>query len=434
MGQPVKRAVVVAAGQDAEAATDLLRTDGWQVLRSGDGTADEAKPSLLVVDEWTAETAPQVMAARRAGIPVTVLAELILERTPRRVVAVTGTAGKTTTSRLLATILAHDALAPLITPHGRAANAWPNAALVGQALVAGGPLVVELTSTHLCYMEAWSGPDVAVVTNLWPDHVELHGSLAAYVAAKRRILVRSDRPMVLNADDHRGRALLDPPRSHDVVWFSQSTAVPRGAWLENGVLRVRWDGSVDDVAVIGPAARWMHPGAVVAAAAAALACGARPAAIATALASAPQLPHRFHEVGQVAGVRVIDDSMAATPAKASAAIGRCDPCTLVLIVGGDAAVDGRAVHADPDGRAALEQAIDRAANAAHLIAFGTAAARIADRCESTITTPTLGDAIAVAADLAQTGSTILLAPMFPVVQPERATFGERMLRTIADRR
>lgn len=425
--------MVVAAEPDAQAATGLLHADGWQVLPPDDSAADRAGLSLLVVDEWTADTAPHVMAARRAGVRVSVLAELILERTPRQVIAVTGTAGKTTTSHLLARMLAHDGRAPLIAPQGRAANAWPNASLLDAALVDGGPLIAELTSTHLCFMDTWPGPDVAVVTNLWPDHVELHGSLAAYVAAKRRILRRCDRPVVLNADDHHGQALLGPPSSNEVVWFSQSTAVGRGAWMESGRLRVRFDGVVHDVADIDPMARWMHPGAIVAAAAAALSCGAEPAAIADAIAEAPQLPHRFHEIGRVAGIRVIDDSMAATPAKAAAAIARCDPSTLVLIVGGLSAIDGRVVHDDPAARAAVEQAIDQATAAAHLVAFGTAAERVAQRCSSAIITPTLADAVAVAAKLARTGDTILLAPMFPMAQPERAAFADGMLRAITSR-
>lgn len=433
MGNHAQRAVVVAAGPDARAAADLLLADGWQVLQTDAGLRGLLDASLLVVDEWTAETAPHVVAARRAGVRVTVLAELILERTPRRVVAITGTAGKTTTARLLAAMLAHGGMAPLIAPQGRAANAWPNASLLPGVFVDGGPLVAELTSTHLCYMDRWPGPDVAVVTNLWSDHIELHGSLAAYVSAKRRLLRRPDRPVVVNADDRHGRALLGPPASDDLVWCSSSATVPRGAWLEDRRLRIRWNGVVDTVMALAPPQRWMHPTAIVAASAAALACGATPDAIAAGIAGASRLPHRFDEVGTVAGIRVIDDAMAATPDKARAAITRCDPATLVLIVGGDAEVDGRAVHADPASRAALEQTIDQAGGAAHLIAFGTAGARIADRCASAVQVLTFADAVDHAAARARSGDTILLAPMFPMAQPQRATFAEQMLQALAGR-
>ena len=432
MGQPAQRAVVVGTGPDADAAAALLHADGWVVDHQTGATPTHPGASLLVVDEWTAETAPHVVAARRAGSRVTVLAELILERTPRSVVAVTGTAGKTTTARLLATILTHARREPLITPDGRAANAWPNASLVEPALHDGDMLVAELTSTHLCYMDGWTGPDVAVVTNLWPDHVELHGSLAAYVAAKQRILRRRDRPVAVNADDAAGQALLGPPASSDVAWFSQCAPVPHGAWIQDGRLHIRWDGVHQDVWAVDHTSGWMHPTAVVAAAAAAMWCGAGSEAIAAGVAAAEQLPHRFHDLGEVAGIRVIDDAMAATPVKASAAISRCDLETLVVLVGGDAQVDGRVVHADPAADAALRQAITLASGAAHLIGFGTAGALVADQCPATIRVPTLTDAITVAAQRARAGDTILLAPMFPMAQSDRVIFAGRMRHMIAD--
>ncbi|MGB1377442.1 MAG: hypothetical protein ACPG7S_06420, partial [Miltoncostaeaceae bacterium] len=92
------RAVVrVGDARDARAAERIVAARGHAVDRG------EVRPgdALLVVDEWTREHDPHVVRARALGVPVTVLAELVMNSLPRPVVAVTGTAGKTSTCRAL---------------------------------------------------------------------------------------------------------------------------------------------------------------------------------------------------------------------------------------------------------------------------------------------------------------------------------------------
>lgn len=433
MTRSAKSATIVGAGPDARAAGHLLARAGWAVTRNATPPRRLGDTSLLIVDEWTAETAPHVVAARQRGVRVSVLAELILASTPRTVVGVTGTAGKTTTCRLIAAMLDAAGMDPLINPQGRAANAWPDHAMVEAAAEAGGWLVAELTSTHLCYMDTWRGPDVAVVTNIWPDHVELHGSLDAYVAAKRRIVKRVDRPVVLNADDVIGRTLLGRPPSDDLVEFSTSAPVGRGAWIDGARIRLRWEGVTDDVGPYDEASTWMHPGATACAVAAARACGVETEAIAAGLAAAAELPHRFDRIGEVSGVQVIDDSMAATPTKAMASIARLDAHTLVVIVGGLDTIDERAVHADASESQALHEAFELAARARLVIAFGAAGRRVAGDIGGAQWVETLRQGVDVAADHACAGDTILLAPMFPMPQSERAAFGPDQLAALARR-
>ena len=123
-------------------------------------------------------------------------ADLLLRFSPVPVLGVTGTAGKTTTARLAEAMLRASGTDVLTADDAPADNAWPTASLVERALAAphdtrGGYrsaiwCVAELTSNHLAVCSA--SPRIACITNVWPDHVDQHGSLGAYLEAKRRIV------------------------------------------------------------------------------------------------------------------------------------------------------------------------------------------------------------------------------------------------------
>jgi UDP-N-acetylmuramoylalanine--D-glutamate ligase len=336
-----------------------------------DLTAAAARCDVLIADEWTPESAPQVRAARAAGARVTCLAEIVLERAAVPVVGITGTAGKTTACHRLAAMLDGAVRPYAMGRTARAANAWPDAALLEAAATLRPPavIVMELTSSHLAFMAR--SPQVAVVTCFWPDHVELHGSVAAYRAAKERI-VRFQRPGDL--------ALLGPG-----VDFAAPARVERFAG---------------------------DPAAAVA-----RALGLEPVAV-----DVP-LPHRFNEVAVVGGVQIVDDSMAATPAKAERGIRRAGPCT-VLLAGGD---DGGGVHGDATEQDALARAC-AAADGLRVVAFGPAAPRIVAHLPAAEVVADLRAAVARGLALAAPGDTLLLAPMFPLTMAEREGFAARFSR------
>lgn len=402
-------------------------------MRVGPGTlgavteAPSPEGGTLWVDEWTGETAPAVRRAREAGIPVRHPAQRLFDRTPLPALGVTGTAGKTTATHLAAAMLEAAGIPVVMNRAGRAGNAWPEPGLLDVPAPAGAWLVTELTSTHLCYLELGAAPRVALVTCLWPDHIELHGSLEAYVAAKRRILdgQPADGWAVLNADDADGRALLGPPRAANLAEFSVHRPMARGAWVAGDRLRIRWDGPITDVCAMADTPGWAHPAAVAGAAAAALAAGAGPDALAAALASAPALPHRMRPVGTLDGSPVVDDAMAATPSKAHAALARHPDRSVVLLAGGDDALPGTRVHADPREEARLRDACREAARAARaVICFGPAARRLLPLLEGVHTevVADLDAAVAAARPHLGPGVTLLLSPMFPMPQEDRARF------------
>ena len=180
-------------------------------------------------------------------------ADLLLRYSPLPVLGVTGSAGKTTTARLAEAMLRASGIEVLTSADAPADNAWPTAGLVARALAARPPAwcVAELTSNHLAVCMA--SPRIACITNVWPDHVDQHGSLAAYVAAKRRVVAfqGTDDWAVVNADDPGALALAAGARARVLPVTTRGSARDPGAGVDGERLVVRLGGTVHD---LGPAA------------------------------------------------------------------------------------------------------------------------------------------------------------------------------------
>ena len=318
----------------------------------------------------------------------------------------------------------------------RAGNLWPTADLLDRlgaetaaapsspASAAGPTLLLELTSSHLAFMR--SSPSVAAVISFWPDHLELHGDLARYRAAKETI-VRHQRPgdaVVVNADDaSAGFAAVTPAVPSE---FSLRHAVERGAYLDptRGVVVVRPGAE----SALGPLqAGAPHPANVLAAAAIAAAAGAGPTAIEEGILTAPPVPWRAQPRGTIAGIPVLDDGMAATPLKTTATLAAYPDRSIVLIAGGLDDAGGGPVHATPEEHALLERACDEIARVARTaVVFGEGGVRLAAllqlRRVDTRAAESLADAVAVAVDHAGGAQAIVFSPLFPLPHEERARF------------
>lgn len=405
---------------DARAAREELARRG---LEESVGTAPY---DLLVVDEWTAEGDPAVQAARRDGIPVTLLAELVLERARGPVVGVTGTAGKTSTCRALEWILLEAGRQVAISSTARSANAWPDHSLAGGC----GPDVVtiaELTSTHLCHMGSVH-PDVAVVTTIRPDHVELHGSVQAYVDAKRRLVehLTGDDVLVLPCDDPATVHAIGA-RPARAAWFGAPASADElpgdGAFSAGPQVLLQWVGQEARcrAPVHGTAAR-----AAMAAATAAMAVGVPPAVVARALAGIPPVAHRMRAASGPRGITLVDDSMAATPLKGLAAVQSLGAGDVVLVVGGDDAPQGVAVHASPEEAEQLTRALDEGRRRARtMVVFGPAGARVARHVAVDAEAPDVDGALDIAIAACPDGGTVLVSPMFPMRPEEREAVAAR---------
>lgn len=258
-------------------------------------------------------------------------------------VGVTGTKGKSTTSNLIATILARDPSHPVELGGN---NGKP---LIGRAvtLPAETRVVIELSELQLPSLH--STVDVGVFTNVTVDHLDRHGSVSAYRSVKRLLADRiaDDGVMVVNLDDPVVAAYAGIGRV-ETVGYRLSSPVPGGVGIVDGwivaagVQRApRFGGGV---AATGPSGRIMPVGEValpgehslsnvLAAISVALIAGVAPDAIRSAVSSFTGIPHRLETVAVVSGVRYVNDSQATQPDAVAAAV-RSFPKPLILIAGG----------------------------------------------------------------------------------------------------
>ena len=310
---------------------------------------------VVVKSPGVPREATLVAAARRLGIPVWSEVELGFRLLPgSRFVGVTGTNGKTTTAELLGAIFREA---------GRDVAVAGNVGTPLTSVREAEWVVCELSSFQLEDVDEFSC-DVAVLLNLEPDHLDRHGSFAAYRDAKLRIFERA-----------------------------RARIVPRGLGLE-GI-----EFAADDALPAEPLIRGEHNRENAAAAtAAARAAGIADDAVAEALRTFPGVPHRLELVGERNGVRFVNDSKATNVAAALRALAAYRDEHVHLILGGS-----------PKGEdfAPLAAAIGPNVLSVHLI--GAEAARLAeviagDRDE------TLEAAVAHAVRLASPGDVVLLSP------------------------
>ncbi len=267
---------------------------------------------------------PVIAAAYAAGVPVDNDIGLFFRalssgawddlETPPKVVAVTGSNGKSTTSALIHHIL---------TEAGREAQLAGN---IGRGVLdidppgEGGVVVLELSSYQTELARALT-PDVAVFTNLSPDHLDRHAGLGGYFAAKRRLFAEGgpDRA-VIGVDEPEGRYLanqLSTARSDDrVIRISAAQKLSGPGWIvqaRKGFLtewrKGRQVGAIDLREIPGLPGAHNHQNAC-AAYAAARTLGLGPRQIEAALRSFQGLPHRSQIVAERDGVRFVNDSKA----------------------------------------------------------------------------------------------------------------------------
>ncbi|HKY66157.1 MAG TPA: UDP-N-acetylmuramate--L-alanine ligase, partial [Acidimicrobiales bacterium] len=283
----------------------------------------------VVVSTATPADDPDVVAARERGLPVmhraSALAALCASRPT---VAVAGTHGKTTTSALLTTILAGTGRSPGWVVGSPIPQLGRSAAWGGD-----GPLVVEADESDGTFLAL--DADLAIVTNVEPDHLENWGGEAALRSAFREFARALPGPLVLCADDAGARSLATA--SDDVVTYglepgADYRVVDPVSWSTGVAFTVRHDGT--DTRVELPQAPGVHNATnATGALAVAHRLGVPLADGAAALAGFQGVARRFERRGEAAGVTVVDD-YAHLPTEVAAALeaGRSGPWSRVVAV------------------------------------------------------------------------------------------------------
>ncbi|MDQ7857547.1 MAG: UDP-N-acetylmuramoyl-L-alanine--D-glutamate ligase [Armatimonadota bacterium] len=345
----------------------------------------------------------RVREAAERGARLSSLTHLFFETWPGPIAGITGTNGKFTVATLLAAMLEAAGI-----PHVVSGNDRTHTPALYRLDVASPRtwLVLEISNRQL--VDLPYSPRLAVVTNIAPHHLDDHGTMEAYVEAKRTIVRHQTAAdaAVLNADDPAVAAFADglPATVH---WFSRRGPVARGAFVRDRTIVLPDAGPVLSVTALAvPGAHTVEN--ALAAAAAAAAAGTPVHAIADALRAFRGLPYRFRLVAERDGVRFYEDSLGTNPTSAAAAIAAMDR-PFHLIAG------GLRKGARPEDFAPMVAALGPApVRGAYLI--GATAAVLAEAIGKVASRPpvvaagTLEAAMAAAWAAAVPGEAILLSP------------------------
>jgi UDP-N-acetylmuramoylalanine--D-glutamate ligase len=384
----------------AEMADDRrLRAAGVRLELGEHRPQTLTESDLIVLSPGVSLHQPQVAAARRAGIAVMGEIELASRWLSGRIVAITGTKGKSTTTTLA----------------GRMFNAGGLKALVGGNI--GTPLssqvadstpetfhIVEVSSFQLETTDAFH-PWIAVLLNFSPDHLDRHSSVEEYAQAKMKIFAnQTDQDWaVINADDPETLAMARKIRARRLD-FSPHRSVKEGIVIKKGMIRdVRDGGDVPLVPLSSIQLIGLHLRAdVMAAAAVARIAGVAPEAMVRAVESFAGLEHALEPVATIDGVRFVNDSKATNVEAARRAIESFDE-GLVVILGGRF----------KGGDLSLLAAPLRERKATAVVAIGEAQPLIQTALEGAVPVhlaANLSSAVRQAFTLTPPGGTVLLSP------------------------
>ena len=361
---------------------------------------------LLILSGGVPSDLPLVQDALARGIPISNDSQLFLELTPSKVIGITGSAGKTTTTMLVGRMLK-------AMEGGQVRRAWVGGNIGNPLITDVGQMtesdiaVMELSSFQLEWMTR--APHIAAILNIAPNHLDRHATMQAYVAAKAHILDFQTAAdiAILNREDTATWALSE--RASGRVWAFGHAELPAGQlgafvrgesiWLRNeeGERAIL---PLADIELIG-AHNQLN---VVAAVTNAAAAGASAEAIQNGVRGFRGAPHRLEWVRSLNGVDWYNDSIATAPQRAEAALRSFDR-PVVLLLG------GRDKRLPWDDLAQLA-----AKKARHVVLFGEAAPMLTDVFKKAAPTlasslaPDLARAVKAAAAATQPGDLVLLSP------------------------
>ena len=272
--------------------------------------------------------APELAAAVARGSVLTSEMEAFFEVCPCHMIAITGSDGKTTTSTILS---------ELLKAEGKTVWLGGN---IGRPLLCDTPkmrpedyAVLELSSFQLMTMQR--SPAIAVVTNLSPNHLDVHKSYQEYVEAKENVFLHQGRDgvAVFNADNADSRKSAGKAPG-EVRWFSRQGRVANGVFLEDGMLYQAEGGAVTPILPISDIALpGMHNVENYMAAFAAVRGLVSPEHMDAVARSFHGVEHRIERIRVRRGVRWYNDSIASSPSRTIAGL-KSFPEKVILIAGG----------------------------------------------------------------------------------------------------
>src|SRR5271167_634796 len=418
-----KRVLVVGLGRSGVASALFLKAKGARVTVSDTKPQDELKDEipilldqgiavetgghgertfggqdLIVVSPGVPTDAPPLAQARALGENVIGEIELAAQFFPGRIVAITGSNGKTTTTTLAGEIVAAGGYRTAVGGN----IGTPAISLVERAS-AETIAILEVSSFQLETIQKFR-PRIAVVLNVTPDHLDRHRTFTAYTDAKARIFENQqpDDFAVLNADDLTCVELATRTRAQ-VFWFSRTREVKQGAFVHEGRIFFRDRGGQREIMLVSeiPLKGGHNVENALAAVCVGALLGCEPGRIRKAVHMFKAVEHRLEHVATIRGVEYYNDSKA-TNVDATIKALESFPSNIHLILGGkDKGSDYTVLNG------LLRQRVKR------VYTIGAAAAKIESQIRGAaeiVHAETLENAIKRAAQSAESGDVVLLAP------------------------
>src|SRR5216684_8704961 len=374
-----------------------LRTAGVSLELSGHRENTFLEQDLIIPSPGVPANAPLLQAARERGVTIWSEVELADRFLHGRLIGITGSNGKTTTTSLIEHILRNAGFSTILAGN------------IGTPLIArvehtgdDSITVVELSSFQLELIETFR-PNISVFLNLTADHLDRHHTFEAYGHAKARIFENQTAAdsAILNADDPATTPLA-PTKPH-LYWFSRKQRVAQGAFVrENGIV-FRHDGREEAVLSLKEIPL---PGAhnvenVLAAVVATRLAGADAAAIAKGVRSFAGVEHRLEFVAEIGGVRYYNDSKAPNVDATLKALDAFPGRILIVLGGKDKGSDYTLLQKSLREKAILALLIGAAADKIEKQITGSVAIERAGTIER---------AVEIASHAARPGDVVLLAP------------------------
>ena len=293
-------------------------------LHVGEDYLDDVQADIVFRTPGMHPDIPALRRLRAAGAEITSEMEIFFSLCPCLIIAVTGSDGKTTTTTLIARILEHA---------GRRVFLGGN---IGTPLL---PQVDEMQPEDLAVVELSSfqlmgmdrSADIAVVTNLAPNHLDVHKDMAEYVAAKKNVFLHQSEAgrLVLNWDNEITRGFTAEAKGR-VSFFSRQARKTPGVWLEGGVIYRNGERLMDAAEIRIPGLHNVENYMAACCAVEGLASDEDIRAVARSFGG---VEHRIEFVRELQGVRYYNDSIASSPSRTIAGLHAFDQ-KLILIAGG----------------------------------------------------------------------------------------------------
>jgi UDP-N-acetylmuramoylalanine--D-glutamate ligase len=351
---------------------------------------------LLVTSPGVPATSEVLLSARQKKIKIISELELGFQLCEGKIIAITGSNGKTTTTALVGEIFSHSDFNYKV-----AGNIGTPFVSVARSLGNDGWAILEVSTFQLEWIEKFKA-NVAAILNITPDHLDRHGSMEKYIELKLAVFTNQDSSdvAVLNRDD---QVLNNYKPAGQAFHFSVVSKLSNGCFIEKGTLFLDIQGKsqavigVEDIGIKGP----HNLSNACCASAICAAAGLDIKTIAAGLKSFQGVEHRLEKVGLIGGVSFINDSKATNVDAVYWALQSVSPPIILIAGGKDKAGDFTT----------LNELVKK--NVKAVVLIGQAADKIGNTftdLTKLVRAGTMPEAVQIAYDMAKPNGTVLLSP------------------------